>query len=489
MARVSIRIPAPLRPFVDGRSSVDVEAGTAREALARLTESNERLRAQLIDDDGQLRNFVNVYVGANNLRDLPDDPALEEGAELSIIPSIAGGRVSEVVEGTGGDVVAERSGLTVDELRRYSRHLLIPEVGVEGQEKLKRARVLLIGAGGLGSPIALYLSAAGIGSIGIVDHDVVDFTNLQRQILHDTSSVGTSKLESARARLHAINPAVEVETFETRLNADNALEIMRGWDVVVDGSDNFPTRYLVNDAAVLLGIPTVYGAIYRFEGQVSVFGAEDGPCYRCLFREPPPAELAPSCADAGVFGVLPGIVGTIQATETIKLILGQGRPLSGRILLIDALQMQFRELSIHADPSCPVCGDDPTITELIDYEEFCGVNVDGGGPAGGVPEIDVTQLQLWLDEGRDFQLIDVREPYEWQICNLEPQGARLTPLGVFPTVVGELDTATPLIVYCRSGARSAMAVEKLRTAGFDAINLKGGILAWAEEVDESMPTY
>jgi len=487
MARVSIRIPTPLRPFVDGRSSVDVEARTAREALARLTESNERLRAQLIDDDGQLRNFVNVYVGASNLRDLPDDPALEEGAELSIIPSIAGGRTSEVIEATGAD--AEPSGLTTDELRRYSRHLLIPEVGVEGQERLKRARVLLVGAGGLGSPIALYLTAAGVGSIGIVDHDVVDFTNLQRQILHDTSSVGTSKLESARTRLHAINPDVDVEPFETRLNSDNALGIMQGWDVVVDGSDNFPTRYLVNDAAVLLGIPTVYGAIFRFEGQVSVFGAENGPCYRCLFREPPPAELAPSCADAGVFGVLPGIVGTIQATETIKLILGQGRPLTGRILLIDALQMQFRELSIHADPSCPVCGDDPTITELIDYEEFCGVNVDGSGPAEGVPEMDVTQLQQWLDEGRDFQLIDVREPYEWQICNLGPQGARLTPLGVFPTVVGELDPATPLVVYCRSGARSAMAVEKLRVAGFDAINLKGGILAWAEEVDESMPTY
>jgi adenylyltransferase/sulfurtransferase len=489
MARVSIRIPTPLRPFVDGRSSVDVEAGTAREALARLTESNERLRAQLIDDDGQLRNFVNVYVGASNLRDLPDDPALEEGAELSIIPSIAGGRTSEVIEATNGDADAEPSGLTTDELRRYSRHLLIPEVGVEGQERLKRARVLLVGAGGLGSPIALYLTAAGVGSIGIVDHDVVDFTNLQRQILHDTSSVGTSKLESARARLHAINPDVDVEPFETRLSSGNALEIMQGWDVVVDGSDNFPTRYLVNDAAVLLGIPTVYGAIFRFEGQVSVFGAENGPCYRCLFREPPPAELAPSCADAGVFGVLPGIVGTIQATETIKLILGQGRPLTGRILLIDALQMQFRELSIHADPSCPVCGDDPTITELIDYEEFCGVNVDGSGAAEGVPEMDVTQLQQWLDEGRDFQLIDVREPYEWQICNLGPQGARLTPLGVFPTVVGELDPATPLVVYCRSGARSAMAVEKLRVSGFDAINLKGGILAWAEEVDESMPTY
>jgi adenylyltransferase/sulfurtransferase len=282
---------------------------------------------------------------------------------------------------------------------------------------------------------------------------------------------------------------VDVETFETRLDSGNALEILQGWDVVADGSDNFPTRYLVNDAAVLLGVPTVYGAIFRFEGQVSVFGAEDGPCYRCLFREPPPAELAPSCADAGVFGVLPGIVGTIQATETIKLILGQGRPLIGRILLIDALQMQFRELSIRADPSCPVCGESPTITELIDYEEFCGVNVDRGGSADGVPEMDVTQLQRWLDEGRDFQLIDVREPYEWQICNLEPQGARLTPLGVFPTVVGELDPAIPMVVYCRSGARSANAVEKLREAGFDAINLKGGILAWAEEVDESMPTY
>jgi adenylyltransferase/sulfurtransferase len=289
---------------VDGRSSVDVEAQTAREALTRLTESNERLRAQLIDDDGELRNFVNIYVGASNLRDLPEDPVLEEGAELSIIPSIAGGRASEVMA-VGSSFEAEQVGLTTAELRRYSRHLLIPEVGVEGQERLKRARVLLVGAGGLGSPIALYLTAAGVGTIGIVDHDVVDFTNLQRQILHDTSSVGTSKLESARARLHAINPDVEVETFETRLDSGNALEIMQGWEVVVDGSDNFPTRYLVNDAAVLLGMPTVYGAIFRFEGQVSVFGAEEGPCYRCLFREPPPAELAPSCAADASFSSTP----------------------------------------------------------------------------------------------------------------------------------------------------------------------------------------
>ena len=471
MAKVSIRIPTPLRPFVEGRSAVDVEAGTAREALARLTDSNERLRAQLLGDDGQLRSFVNVYVGESNLRDLADDPQLEDGTVLSIVPSIAGGQ------------------LTAEELRRYSRHLLIPEVGLEGQERLKHARVLLVGAGGLGSPLALYLTAAGVGTIGLVDHDVVDFTNLQRQILHDTPSVGTSKLQSARARLEAINPDVRVETFEVRLDSSNALEILDGWEIVADGSDNFPTRYLVNDAAVLLGLPTVYGAIFRFEGQVSVFGAADGPCYRCLFREPPPPELAPSCADAGVFGVLPGIVGTIQATETIKLILGQGRPLIGRILLIDALQMQFRELSIRRDPSCPVCGDHPTIRELIDYEEFCGVSAREMGTADGVPEMDVLELQRWVDERRRFQLLDVREPYEWQICNLEAQGARLSPLGVLATSIGELDPDLPLVVYCRSGARSARAVEQLREAGFEAINLKGGILAWAELIDAGMPTY
>ena len=487
MANVSIRIPTPLRAFVDGRDTIEVEAETAREALARLTDSNDRLRSQLIGDDGELRNFVNVYVGSHNLRDLAEDPELEDGAELSIVPSIAGGRKSSVATPTEAD---ERpDGLSAEELRRYSRHLLIPEVGLEGQQRLKRARVLLVGAGGLGSPLALYLTAAGVGRIGIVDHDVVDFTNLQRQILHDTSSVGTSKLESARARLQAINPEVELESFETRLDSSNALEILEGWDVIADGSDNFPTRYLVNDAAVLLGIPTVYGAIFRFEGQASVFGAEDGPCYRCLFREPPPAELAPSCADAGVFGVLPGIVGTIQATETIKLILGRGDPLIGRILLIDALQMRFRELSIRRDDSCPVCGDEPTITELIDYEEFCGANMEQRGGTDGVPEMDVLELTNWVEAERGFQLIDVREPYEWEICNLESQGARLIPLGSLPGRVSEIDPAGPIVVYCRSGARSAQAVEHLRATGLDAINLSGGILAWAEEVDESMPSY
>lgn len=492
MPRVSIRIPTPLRPFVDGRSSVEVEASTAREALARLTEDNERLRAQLYGADGQLRSFVNVYVGDSNLRDLAGDPELSEGVELSIVPSIAGGR-----EPAAADLPAtadlpraeELPDLTPDELRRYSRHLLIPEVGLEGQKKLKQARVLLIGAGGLGSPLALYLTAAGVGRVGIVDHDVVDFTNLQRQILHDTPSVGSPKLESARSRLEAINPNVEVETFETRLDSGNALEILDGWDIVADGSDNFPTRYLVNDAAVLLGIPTVYGAIFRFEGQASVFGAEGGPCYRCLFREPPPAELAPSCADAGVFGVLPGIVGTIQATETIKLIIGQGRPLIGRMLLIDALQMQFRELSILRDPSCPVCGDHPTITELIDYEEFCGANVEAGSGADRIPEMDVLELKRWLDDGRRFQLVDVREAYEWEICNLEPQGARLMPQAALPTRIGELDREATIVVYCRSGARSAQAVEGLRSSGLEAINLRGGILAWAAEIDENMPTY
>ena len=491
MANVSVRIPTPLRPLVEGRTRVEVEARTAREALSRLTDANPGLRAKLLGDDGELRSFVNVYVGQRNLRDLPVDAELEEGDELSIVPSIAGGRGLGDGKVTAEDEQArqaEGERLTPEELQRYSRHLVIPEVGREGQVKLKRARVLLIGAGGLGSPLSLYLAAAGVGTIGIVDHDLVDLTNLQRQILHDTPSVGRPKLESARTRLQAINPGVDVVTYDVRLNSGNALEVLEGWDIVADGSDNFPTRYLVNDASVLLGMPNVYGAIFRFEGQASVFGMPGGPCYRCLFREPPPAELAPSCAEAGVFGVLPGIVGAIQATETIKLILGKGQPLVGRILLIDALQMQFRELRIQRDPACPVCGDNPTVTELIDYEEFCGAGEDPGEEAA-VPELDVLELRRWVDEGRRFQLLDVREPYEWQICNLEAQGARLVPMTELPTLVEEMDPSEPLVVYCRSGVRSLYVVDALRQAGFEALNLKGGILAWAEEIDDSMPRY
>ncbi len=384
-------------------------------------------------------------------------------------------------------------GLSRDELVRYGRHVSIPEVGVEGQRRLLASSVLIVGAGGLGSPAALYLAAAGVGRLGLVDHDRVELSNLQRQVLYDTDSVGTSKLASARARLAGLNPDVAVETFETRLDSGNALEILEGWDFVVDGSDNFPTRYLVNDACVMLGTPFAYGAILRFEGQAAVFAASDGPCYRCLFRDPPPPDLVPNCAEAGVLGVLPGIVGSIQANEAIKCLTGIGETLAGRLLLIDALRMEFRSLEIAADPECVVCGPEPTVTELIDYERFCGVAADGAAEAESAMDdfdIDVHELKRRIDAGEHFQLIDVREDYEWAICNLEEAGARLVPLATLPQAVESLNASEPLIIHCRSGPRGDRAVEYLRAVGFDhAVNLAGGILAWAEEIDPAMPQY
>jgi len=378
--------------------------------------------------------------------------------------------------------------LGAEEIRRYGRHLTMPEVGREGQRRLKSARVLMVGAGGLGSPVGMYLAAAGVGRLGIVDFDSVEFSNLHRQILHDTDSVGRSKLASARDRLEAINPDVEVETHETRLTSENALEIFEGYDLVIDGSDNFPTRYLVNDASVLTGIPSVYGAIFRFDGQASVFGTEEGPCYRCLFREPPPAGLVPSCAEAGVLGILPGLVGTIQATEAIKMILGRGSSLAGRLLLVDTLEMEFREVEVQKDPDCPVCGEDPTVTGLIDYEEFCGVQ-QGDDAGDRVPSITVQELHDRVRSGDDLQILDVRQDHEWEICNLEELGSFRIPLGDLPQHLHELDDDRETVVHCRSGGRSAKAVDLLRQAGFPAVNLEGGILAWAEEIDEGMPTY
>ncbi|MFW6192978.1 MAG: molybdopterin-synthase adenylyltransferase MoeB [Gemmatimonadota bacterium] len=511
MAEVDIRIPTPLRSFVGGRASATVRAETAGEAVRRLIAEHEGLGDQLLTADGELRRFVNVYLGERSLEGLEDDVALSEGDELRIVPSIAGGATearSEARSEAPSEVRSKARPATPSgtgdatfsrgELQRYSRHLMIPEVGREGQAKLKGARVMLVGAGGLGSPAALYLAAAGVGTIGLVDDDVVELTNLQRQLLHDTPSIGQPKLRSARRRLEALNPEIEVVTHEARLTSDNALEILEGWDLVVDGSDNFPTRYLVNDACVFLGIPTVYGAIYRFEGQASVFGLEDGPCYRCLFPEPPPPGMVPSCADAGVLGVLPGIIGTIQAIEAVKLILGRGRPLAGRLLLFEALEMEFREVEIRRDPRCPVCGDEPTVTELIDYEIFCGLGADGEGGAEGnaaetgseAPAIRVSELERWSGNGRDFRLVDVRRPYEWDICNLEELGAELLPLHQLEERMEELDRDETLVVYCRSGARSADAVRRLREEGFEAaFNLEGGILAWAREFDEEMPTY
>jgi adenylyltransferase/sulfurtransferase len=385
------------------------------------------------------------------------------------------------------EVKPETVTLTNDEILRYSRHLIMPEVGMEGQLKLKAARVLCIGAGGLGSPLALYLAAAGVGTMGIVDFDVVDFTNLQRQIIHSTADVGRKKLDSAADKLKAINPYVNLRTFETRLSSENALDLFREFDIIADGTDNFPTRYLVNDACVLTAKPNVYGSIFRFEGQASVFATEQGPCYRCLYPEPPPPGLVPSCAEGGVLGILPGLVGVMQATEAIKLILGKGEPLIGRLLLIDALGMKFRELKLRKNPDCPACGKHPTITKLIDYNEFCGIRGEEKPVETGIPEIQVEELKRRLDAGDDLFVLDVREPHEYQICNI---GGHLIPLGDLPKRVSELDSSREIVAHCRSGVRSAKAVGFLQQAGFKKVhNLAGGILAWADRVDPKMPKY
>src|SRR5438552_7042107 len=377
--------------------------------------------------------------------------------------------------------------LTNDEILRYSRHLIMPEVGMEGQKKLKAARVLCIGTGGLGSPLALYLAAAGVGTLGLVDFDVVDYTNLQRQIIHSTADVGRKKLDSAAEKLKAMNPFLNLRTFDTRLSSENALELFRDFDIIADGTDNFRLRYLVNDACVLTGKPNVYGSIFRFEGQASVFATEQGPCYRCLYPEPPPPGLVPSCAEGGVLGILPGLVGVIQATEVIKLIQGKGEPLIGRLLLVDALAMKFRELKLRKNPGCPVCGTHPTITKLIDYNEFCGIRGEEAPVETGVPEIQVEELKRRLDAGEDVFVLDVREPHEYQICNI---GRHLIPLVDLPKRDHELDSSREIVAHCRSGARSAKAVNFLRQAGFRKVhNLSGGILAWADRVDPKMPKY
>jgi len=377
--------------------------------------------------------------------------------------------------------------LSNEEVLRYSRHLIMPEVGMEGQLKLKAAKVLCIGAGGLGSPLAMYLAAAGVGTMGIVDFDVVDFTNLQRQIIHSTDDVGRKKLDSAEETIKGINPFVEVRKFETRLTSENALGIFREFDIVVDGTDNFPTRYLVNDACVLTGKPNVYGSIFRFEGQASVLATKDGPCYRCWYPEPPPPGLVPSCAEGGVLGILPGLVGVIQATETVKLILGKGEPLIGRVLLVDALGMNFRQLKLKKNPECPVCGTHPTITRLIDYQQFCGIRGEEAPVTTNVPEIQPEELKQRLEAGEDIFILDVREPHEYQICNLN---GYLIPLGDLPKRVHELDSSREIVAHCRSGMRSAKAVDFLRQAGFRKVkNLAGGVLAWSDRVDPKMPKY
>jgi molybdopterin/thiamine biosynthesis adenylyltransferase/rhodanese-related sulfurtransferase len=380
--------------------------------------------------------------------------------------------------------------LTTDDLSRYSRHLILPEVGMEGQQKLKAARVLCVGTGGLGSPLAFYLAAAGIGTLGLVDFDVVDASNLQRQIIHSTKDIGRKKLDSAEEKLIALNPALNVVKHETMLTSANALEILKDYDVVADGTDNFPTRYLVNDACVLLGKPNVYGSIFRFEGQASVFATEQGPCYRCLYPEPPPPGLVPSCAEGGVLGILPGLVGVIQATEVIKLILGKGEPLIGRLLLVDALNMRFRELKLRKNAECPVCGVNPTVTQLIDYEQFCGIAPETPKEASmknGIPQLSVRELKRRRDAGEDVFVLDVREPYEYQIANI---GGRLIPQNDVPQRLAEIDRDREIVVQCRSGARSQKIAEFLKQAGYPkVVNLAGGILAWSDEIDPTVKKY
>jgi len=480
---VTVLIPTPLRPFVGGRDAVELEAGSVGELLDRLTGQHAELKPHLFATDGRLRSFVNVYVNDRDIRQLAQrETPVRPGDTVSIIPSIAGGTATQVGAQHAAPLLPK---LSHEEILRYSRHLILPDVGVEGQQKLKAARVLLVGAGGLGSPAALYLAAAGVGTLGLVDFDVVDKTNLQRQILHGTSSVGVSKLQSATARIHDLNPNVRVETFETRLTSENALDIIREFDIVADGTDNFPTRYLVNDACVLLDKPNVYGSIFRFEGQASVFHAKRGPCYRCLYSEPPPPGLVPSCAEGGVLGVLPGIIGSIQAMETIKLILGAGQPLIGRLVLFDALKLQFRELKLEKDPECPVCGAHPTVTELIDYQAFCGI---GAEPSYDGAEITAHELRDEWQRNPALVVVDVREPHEYEIAHID--GAVLMPLGELPDRLGELDGHHEIVTHCHHGARSLKALEILKAAGFSKVrSLRGGIDAWAVNVDPALPRY
>jgi molybdopterin/thiamine biosynthesis adenylyltransferase/rhodanese-related sulfurtransferase/molybdopterin converting factor small subunit len=474
---VTVSIPTPLRSFTAGKDTVELDGDTVGQVLDGLLTTHAGLKRHLLQDDGRLRTFVNLYLNETDIRQLSSTATpVRPGDVLTIVPSIAG----------GSSVLGTEPSLSHAEVLRYSRHLLLPEVGLAGQRKLKSARVLAIGAGGLGSPLSLYLAAAGVGTIGIVDFDVVDLTNLQRQIVHGTSTLGWPKLESAEARLTDVNPNVQVEKHEARLTSQNALEILGEYDIIVDGSDNFPTRYLVNDACVLLGKPNVYGSIFRFEGQASVFYAQEGPCYRCLYAEPPPPGLVPSCAEGGVLGVLPGIIGSIQALETIKWIIGAGDSLVGRLLLFDALKLRFRELKLRKDPTCPLCGEQPTIHELIDYEAFCGI---GEEPAYAGPEISAEELRREMDQkGSDLVLIDVREPHEWDIAHIE--GARLIPLGQLPERLGELDGHAEIVTHCHHGVRSMKALALLKGAGFSRVrSLAGGIDAWAERVEAGMPRY
>jgi molybdopterin/thiamine biosynthesis adenylyltransferase/rhodanese-related sulfurtransferase/molybdopterin converting factor small subunit len=481
---VTITIPTALRQFTDGNTTIKVDATTAGEAVERLAVLHPELRRHLYDDKNNLRSFVNIYLNDEDIRHRSGaSTEISDGDTLTIVPSIAGG-VAIKEETTSG--LPE---LSNEEIARYSRHLIMPEVGIEGQRRLKAASVLMIGTGGLGAPTGMYLAAAGVGRLGVVDFDFVEESNLQRQIIHGTKDVGRRKTESARDRLRDINPYIEIETHESRLTSENALRLFKNYDVVVDGTDNFPTRYLVNDACVLSGKPNVYGSIFRFEGQASVFWAEKGACYRCLYPEPPPPGLVPSCAEGGVLGVLPGIVGAIQANETIKILLGAEGILVNRLLLFDAWQLKFRELKLRKDPACPVCGENPSIKALIDYEAFCGLKAEASVDETQLEEIGALELSQRLRRGEDIQLIDVREPHEYEIARIPD--TKLIPLGRVVNRMNEIDPTRETVVHCKGGVRSAKAIEALKRAGFQGrlVNLRGGITAWSDEVDPRVPKY
>ena len=476
-----ILIPTALRQFTNQSDSVEVTGATVAEALSGLTTQYPNLKKNLFNDQGKLRSFVNVYVNDEDIRYLDKtDTKLQGDETLSIVPSIAGGSI--------GVAEPEAVTLTNEEVARYSRHLILSEVGVEGQKKLKQAKIAMIGAGGLGAPVGLYLAAAGVGRVGIVDFDVVDASNLQRQVIHGTKDLGRKKLDSAADAMLDINPNIKIDKYDTGLTSANALEILRDYDIVIDGTDNFPTRYLVNDACVLLKKPNVYGSIFRFEGQATVFAYEDGPCYRCLYPEPPPPGLVPSCAEGGVLGILPGLIGIVQATEAVKIILGVGETLKNRLLLYDALNMRFRELKLRRDRNCPACGDHPTVTKLIDYQEFCGMRPAPEPTVSAQGVIDPVEVKQKLDRGDNFTLLDVREPHEYQIARIP--GSKLIPLGQLPNHLHELDREADIVAHCKSGARSQKAVDLLKQSGFLHVrNMTGGILAWSDKVDPTVPKY
>lgn len=475
-----IVIPTPLRKFTDQQREYETQASTVRESLEDLAEAYPDIEENIMDEEGEIRSYVRIYIGDDEIGELQDgDTPVEEDTVISIVPAIAGG--------SNDDVQFEKN-----ELPRYARHLTIPEFGMEGQKKLKSSKVLAIGTGGLGSPMLQYLAAAGVGTIGIVDFDVVESSNLQRQVLFGESDVGQSKVKVAKKKLEDINPHINIEVHETRLTSENALEIMDGYDVVADGTDNFPTRYLVNDASIFLDIPNVYGSIFQFEGQVAVFNytdenGEKGPNYRDLFPTPPPPGLVPNCAEAGVLGVLPGIIGSLQANEVIKVLTGIGKPLVGRMFLFDALTFETRTVNVKKNSKNPVTGDDPSITELIDYQEYCGVPGDEE-EEDEIPEVTVQELKQMLDNDEDFQLVDVRQPYEYEISNLDGE---LIPMNELGDQVGKISRDKDVVIHCRSGGRSARAVKYLRDEfGYrNLYNLKGGINAYAKEVEESLPTY